>query len=254
MEKKTGANGSNVSLWCICAGAAWLMGLTADASAQVVLGRVLDADTDVLIEGAQLALIDSTQQPVARVFSDTQGRFELRAPQPGRYELRVERIGYQRTASAPIELAHGDIVRVEMRISAHPVPLPPLTVLSRRGRRDSRLENWGYYRRQSQYEGLHRATFITREDFDSLGASKVTDLVRDLPNFRLVRVGHQVLVETRKGQPVPVFLDGHDLRLRREQSIDELVALGSVKAVEIYWRWAPAQYGGGAAIVLWTGP
>jgi outer membrane cobalamin receptor len=106
-----------------------------------------------------------------------------------------------------------------------------------------------------EYADRGRARFYTPEDLNESRAGRVTDLLRDVPRLELVRDGRQIFIFVRgTRQRVPVFLDGHHMRLRRDESVDEMIALSDVEALEIYWRWAPAQYGGGAAIVMWTGP
>ena len=71
------------------------------AHAQVVRGRLVDADGDTAIGGAMMTLMDRDGSPVERTLTNTAtGLFELRAPSPGEYRVRAERIGYATTFSA----------------------------------------------------------------------------------------------------------------------------------------------------------
>lgn len=225
-------------------------------SGQVVTGRVLKASTDSTIEGVTLALAsDSLAQAVATVTTGPGGAFSLGVPEPGIYMLKGTHLGYAVGWSAPFFVDRTDTMEIEFRMAEHAIPLEPLRVVARRPGGRARLERWGFYDRMVEYANLGRARFYTPEDLDASRAYKVTDLLRDVPRFDLVRSGRQIFIYRRgTRQRVPIFLDGHRLGLRRDESLDEMIAFGDVEALEIYWRWAPAQYGGGAAIVMWTGP
>ncbi|MFO7893208.1 MAG: carboxypeptidase-like regulatory domain-containing protein [Longimicrobiales bacterium] len=226
------------------------------ASGQTVTGRVVDDSTDSGIPGVALALVDTAGVPIARAFSNETGWFELRAEQGGILRIRAERMGYATTASAAFRAGPTDVVQVELRLATEPVELPALTVIAHSRPHDLRLANWGFYERRERYRGLGRAVFYDAEELNESNAVRITDLIRNLPDLRLVHEGHRIIIRDRRGRrTIPVFLDGHPLRMTRGESlsIDDYVALSSIGAIEIYWRWAPAQYGGGAAIVLWTG-
>lgn len=82
----------------------------------------------VLLSGAQVA---------GRVLTDADGSFRIGAPQPGRYELRVDRIGYASTFSGAFEVAAGQMVERAMRTSVEPIGLEGIGVVGS-GRCDAR--------------------------------------------------------------------------------------------------------------------
>lgn len=224
---------------------------------QAITGRVLDAATDSAVEGVAITLVDSAGTTVSEVYSTGAGLFSLAPKEAGRYTIQAERLGYGKAVSPGIHVGAADTIRVELRISTEAIGLAPLTVVARRPSEDPRLAGWGFYDRKERYRGRGRAVFYTSEELDETEAFRITDLIRELPELQLVRDGHHTYVVKRRSWrqvvPVPVFLDGHPLRLGQGESIDGYVSLSSVGAIEIYWRHAPAQYGGDAAIVLWTG-
>lgn len=61
---------------------------------QTVLVRATDAETKRPVAGAIVRLVDTTARAVAQGLTSESGRLVLRAPKPGRYLLRADRIGH----------------------------------------------------------------------------------------------------------------------------------------------------------------
>src|SRR6266550_8610443 len=61
---------------------------------QVVVGQVVDAASAAPVGDGFVVLLDELGKEVARTLTASDARFVLRAPRPGRYQLRSERIGY----------------------------------------------------------------------------------------------------------------------------------------------------------------
>jgi len=80
------------------------------ARAQVVRGSVVDSATSRPIGDFTVQLIDATGGSVAAALAQPGGRFMLRAPAAGSYRLRVLRIGFRRTETAPFGLGAGETV------------------------------------------------------------------------------------------------------------------------------------------------
>jgi len=74
------------------------------AGAQVIEGTLLDADAQLPMAGAAIVMLDGDNEQIRRVVTNAQGRFTLRAPEPGTYTLVAERDGYASTVSEPITL------------------------------------------------------------------------------------------------------------------------------------------------------
>ena len=83
-----------IVLLCLSAGA---------ASAQVVVGTVVDPSTNAPVRGAFVALLNAQGGRVAGSLSDERGAFVFRT-QPGTYSVRAERIGHRTTTSAAFTL------------------------------------------------------------------------------------------------------------------------------------------------------
>ena len=79
-----------------------LLGLAADARAQIVRGTVRDG-TGQPVVGALVELMRGGRH-VTRALSDEAGRYRLMAPQGGRYGMRVLRIGFRTTRPVEIDV------------------------------------------------------------------------------------------------------------------------------------------------------
>ena len=95
---------------------------------QEVRGNVIDGATGALVEGAMVLLFDADGQRVNGVLSGTSGFFRVDAPTPGRYRLRVERIGYANTETELFDVAAGTVTRQDVTTSVKPVELAQLDV------------------------------------------------------------------------------------------------------------------------------
>lgn len=124
------------AVWRACgaflAAAAWLAvvcGITASSvSAQIVRGRVLEEGVGTPLSGAMIVLIDNEGTQVGRILTDELGRFTLRAPRAGTYNLRADRIGYASITSPPLELAPGTAAFHDMVVPVQAIALDNITV------------------------------------------------------------------------------------------------------------------------------
>ena len=82
---------------------------------QVIRGRLVDAADNAAIAGAMMTLMDRDGRAVERILTHSAtGMFELRAPEPGEYRVRAERIGYGTTSSAFFSISAGDTLTVQI--------------------------------------------------------------------------------------------------------------------------------------------
>lgn len=95
---------------------------------QGVLGNVTAGDTGRPLEGAMVLLLDEGGQRINGVLSAANGWFRVAAPRPGRYRLRVERIGYLATDSDPFDVPAGTTVERRVVTSVKPVQLAQIDV------------------------------------------------------------------------------------------------------------------------------
>jgi hypothetical protein len=94
--------------------------------AQTVRGMVEEEDTGRAISGALVVLV-SGGQTVAGGLTSEQGHFSLAAPAPGRYIVRVERIGL-RTVATEVEVQAGGTAELRIAMVDQAFVLPPLQV------------------------------------------------------------------------------------------------------------------------------
>lgn len=230
-------------------------------SAQVVTGGVFDQQTDSVIDGVEVLLLDRDDNEVlARAATGPDGRFALRAPLPGIFLIRSTRLGYQSVSVPDIDLLRADSLDIELRMSVDAVPLAPLTVVARRASEafDARLERRGYYDRRARYgkrgNGMGFATFLEAEDIRD-SALDIEDVLRDISGIHVTWRGRQAIVTGRKGCRVSLFIDGTRVR---NSSPSEWVSPSSVVAVEVYpGHMVPLEYvtlePPCGAISIWTG-
>jgi hypothetical protein len=125
---------TEVSAWCRAHSGAGvlllsLLGLfSGQAAAQTVMGTVVEAETGAPLVTAYLTLTELDGGIVARTLSDAQGRFTLRAPAPGHYLVRVERLGRRTVVHDPGEVRDGEVVRVELRAESQAISLAGIEV------------------------------------------------------------------------------------------------------------------------------
>lgn len=109
--------------------AAGVLATPADhAEGQTVRGQVLDEETGGPVEGVLALLLDEGGTRVAGYLSNDVGRFLLKAPGPGHYTVRAERIGYETVESDPFELASGQIFGLRLQTRSTAIELEGILV------------------------------------------------------------------------------------------------------------------------------
>lgn len=243
---------------------------TAHASAQSISGRLLDHESDQPIANADISLLRD-DDTVAGAITGLDGAFSITDVRPGEYRLRTQHIGYQSVTSPVFRVRSEDALMVELRAAVTAVPLAPLTIVS--GRRPvlnaRKLEIVGFYERMSSWgeTGLGFGHFLQPADLDNRRATRVSDLLRDLPGVYVEGAGGRsqtilmrsvTNISKRRCEPA-IYLDGLMLRLDPGESIDALVTAESVSAIEVYPGInKPGEFGqmiddACGALVLWTG-
>ena len=96
------------------------------ATAQPVIGIVVEEGTDIPVSGAMVILFDSTGTRVARVLGNAAGRFLVQARDPGPHYITVERIGYASWTTDSFE--PGTVGLLTIRIPVEAIPLAGLDV------------------------------------------------------------------------------------------------------------------------------
>lgn len=94
------------------------------AQAQVIRGTISSREDNRAIGAATVYLVDSTGARGAGTFTNDSGQFALRAPRSGSYIVRVVRIGYRPTQSAPFALTAGEVVERSFTMQQVAIELP----------------------------------------------------------------------------------------------------------------------------------
>ena len=95
---------------------------------QTVQGRLLEAGVGSPVEGALVLLLDEAGQDQDGYLSNAAGRFLLKAPNPGRYTVRAERIGFETVTSEAFQLASGQTLGIDLEMSLAPILMEELRV------------------------------------------------------------------------------------------------------------------------------
>lgn len=104
------------------------LGVAAPASAQTLVGRVLDQVTERPISGAMVSLIARDGARRAGALSDDDGRFTLAPPQAGEFFLLAEGFGYTGTRSPLLALDVEGTAPIELMLVPEPIGLEGLDV------------------------------------------------------------------------------------------------------------------------------
>jgi hypothetical protein len=199
------------------------------------------------------------------VTTDGQGNFHIPVSAPGRYQLRAQRLGYQRSTSAPITVVPSDRVRVELLVSTDAVVLAPLTVVASSSSvvRNPRIAAFQW--RQDHHPW---GRFMGPDQIARIRPFYATDVLQQVPGVQVVGGGLN-RVPTMRGRfgdrCIPTFyVDGHRSMAGDGLAVDDLVNGSDIAAVEVYDKpfEAPAEFTpsiGEASIncgvvVIWTRP
>lgn len=106
--------------------------ISTPAAAQVVRGRVVDAESGAAVALARVAVTGSGQRAL-RTTTAADGRFSVTLRRGGPFRVQVARAGYAETGRAST-VGPNDTVDVEVRVAAVAHRLDPVTVTARRRR------------------------------------------------------------------------------------------------------------------------
>lgn len=98
----------------------------------VVRGVVSAQESGSPLATGSVTLYRSDGTDVLTVITDDQGRYSLRAPAPGVYRLRAQRLGYHPQEKGPFTLRASDTLAVDFQLSPAPLLLDSILVSVRR--------------------------------------------------------------------------------------------------------------------------
>jgi hypothetical protein len=93
-----------------------------ESRCQAVRGVAIAPDSSV-VPGVIVTLLDDKGRPVARALGDDEGRFAVRAPAAGMYQVEARRIGFRPTLEPPMLLEDGEIRLYTLMLRGTPVSL-----------------------------------------------------------------------------------------------------------------------------------
>lgn len=240
----------------------------ARASGQELRGAIVDATTARPVVLAYIGLLAPGRQFVVAALADGEGRFSIRAPEPGAYFLYVARTGYRPVLDGLFELGEDGVLELSVGMTPAPIPVDPVVVeVERRG---VDLAAVGFYDRRASGPGH----FITREEIERSSVAELADAMRGVVGLRVYEPGvdplfptgvqHSELLVRRGGEwcSPTLFVDGVAVALGERGGggparPDDYVDPSEVNGVEIYTGAAetPPQFEGmGAcgAVLIWT--
>lgn len=107
---------------------ATLAGAVSPTAAQTISGTVREKDGGFLIPGSFISLLDSSGQVVGADFTTDGGTFSFAVPAPGRYRMRVERIGYDTWVTEPYDFMTRRTLSITVEVEPRPIRLRDLRV------------------------------------------------------------------------------------------------------------------------------
>ena len=238
-----------IAILCVVAAGARAQTPAGEARVARLTGRVADA-VGSSIPKAEILVTNTSLH--AETGSD--GRFEMTNLPAGPIEVVVRRLGYS-PAKIALELMSGEVR--DIRVLLSPVAMMMDSVEVTAEGPVTEVSYGGFETRRARGFG----TFITREDIDKKRPRVPSDLFRTVSSVKLIRDGGTpTIVSNRLGTitcPLRVFIDGSNYPLYG-QSLDALVQVGDIGAIEVYAGGAtvPPQFGGREStcgvIAIWT--
>lgn len=221
-----------------------------DLSAQTLEGRLLDAATGEPIPTGLVIMMTEEGDSVGSTLSDEKGRFSISSPDAGSFFLLASAWGYEESMAGIFELGDDGVMTLEYGLAPAPLPIEKILVELDAGEPlPPKVVSSGFVRRMQR--GLGH--FVTPYDIENAVDTKTTDLLNRLPGVFAsypsnieTYVGASILLQGPVGRCSPRFyLDG--IFVEPQVSIDGLVPLSDLEAVEIYRRPAqiPVEYGMG---------
>lgn len=156
------------------------------------------------LEGVQLRVTFGSLSVTPRAESDETGSFQFAGINASPVWVHARRIGY-RPDSVLVEMPAQGAATVRVALERAVVELSTVKVV---GRRDVMGPMAGFYHRQAAGNGR----YFTSADIDRRNASRLTDLLRDVPGLRIEGRGQQNVIRIRGARCSPlIWLDGQAL-------------------------------------------
>ena len=155
-----------------------IAGAASPLSAQMIHGRLLQEGTLTPLTGASVQLMDAQGNELNRLVTTNEaGTFAMRVD-PGRYTLRIRRIGFQPLVTPVINLGANEVFEGTYRISPVTIRLATERITAKRN-----LE-WGrdgFTRRKALGQGV----FLARSDLNDRDQTEFASLLRGVDGLQV---------------------------------------------------------------------
>jgi hypothetical protein len=168
-------------------------------AAQSVRGIVVDAGSGEPVPNALIRATSVGGNRGGSARSGQDGRFVLNLRASGTFRLQGERTGYATSTTQQLTLEEREMVEVELRLSAAPLTLEPLTITARVAPpRRRHLELNGFYRRERMGNGR----FLRREEIERHTNQNLAQILSRVPGTAIHYQGtQQYIYFPRNGRP-----------------------------------------------------
>lgn len=159
-----------------------ITGAATPLSAQMIHGRLLQEGTLAPLTGASVQLMDAQGNELNRVVTTNEaGTFAMRV-EPGRYTLRIRRIGFSPLVTPVINLAANEVFEGTYRISPVAIRLATERITAKR---DLEWGRDGFARRKALGQGI----FLGRSDLNEKDQSEFASLLRGVQGIHVEGYG-----------------------------------------------------------------
>lgn len=199
-------------------------------SGQTIRGRVVDRNTGEPVPTVSIRITDATGDVSVTGQSNPVGLFSIRVPIAGTYTVTAERIGYSVFTSAPVPVATGASVDVDVRLAPATLALDSLNVRVRQtpSFRDARART--FYDRVERGRGV----YLTPEQLAMRRSVQIPDLLRHMRGMNVDAVSERITMgvsNTRRCTPT-FYINGY--RRRLYDRLTDYVDRERLWAIEVY--------------------
>ena len=228
--------------------------LVADSlSAQTLRGRVTEGRTQEAMTNVVVSLLDEDANVLAQTETGASGGFVLRAPGPGEYYVRAERLSFTTVTDGIFAFAsEAGEMSIVLFVLPQPTELEGIDVRIEREQVRRRLRSAGFYERAAFGFGRH----IGPDEIDRRPIFSFSDFLRGIPGVRFENEAIQFSGGLEGTCDPNIYIDG--AQVFQDFGITTLIQPQDVEGIEVYrgvaqtpMEWAGFN-GSCGVILIWT--